>query len=105
MRAVRLARDESGDDADPCRTCHRGGAGHTIRRLAEEIEHDAVVPARILIGKKSDDPAFLHHAEHLAHVVLVDDVHTNEPPILVDEAIHRRILLAHGDADEWKSRL
>ena len=63
------------------------------------------MPIRILIGKKSNDPAFLHHAKHLAHVVLIDDVHTDEPPILIDKAIHRRIPLAHGDANNWKARL
>ena len=32
-------------------------------------------------------------------------MHTDEPPILVDKTIHRRIPLAHGDTDERKSRL
>ena len=63
------------------------------------------MPVRVLVGEKADDPPFLHHAEHLAHIVLVDDVHADETAVLVDETIHCRIPLAHGDADDRKARL
>ena len=91
---------ERGEDRHALEARHRGSARHAVRRLAEEVEHDAAAAVRVLIHDEADGPALLQHVEHLAHAALVGDVHADERAVLVDEAVGARRLLLHRDADE-----
>ena len=95
-----VAVHEGGEDGDGAKSPHAGSAGEVVRRLAEELDEDAVADGGILIHDEADHKVFRHHVEHLAHAGLVGDVHADERALLDDELIRALGALLLGDADE-----